>query len=615
MNAPMSTAARVFGAVALGALPVLAAAPASALVLDMRAAETTLTLPGVAQPVPCWGFGLGAGPVSVPGPLLRVPDGETELVVHLTNELPVAVSLLVPALPAALTPERSAGGRVVSFTQSTPPGETRTYTWSALRPGTFLYHSGTHPAVQVQMGLYGGLTVAAGDGLAYPGVPHGNEAVLLYSEVDVGLHLDVANDDYGPGKARTSTLDYAPSHFLINGSPRPLAAPLFPAVAPHVPRPGERVLLRFLNAGLMAHVPLLYGEWLDVVAEDGRPYPHAMRQYSVLLPAGKTVDAILEPQVARSIPILDRAHHLTDGGAPGGGMATLLPVEDPAGAPGAEQDGYAFDEDAMLAVDPVGGVLANDDGDPPLAAALVTPPAVGDLALSPDGSFVYEPPPDFTGGVFFEYVATSGGVTSGVTPVHIEVLPVNDAPEPVDDAFDAPAGDALVVEAPGLLANDGDLDGDALEAALLIPPTGGTALVNADGSFEYVPDPGTTSDTFTYTASDGALVAPATVSITVLELPNEPPIAEDDYAKIKKNLRVLINVVANDHDPDGVIVPSSVTITTPPLRGGAVVVYDSGVISYKPRTNFKGTDLFRYVVSDDEGATSGPAVVRIDVVE
>ena len=31
------------------------------------------------------------------------------------------------------------------------------YSWTNMKPGTYLYQSGTHPQVQVQMGLYGGV--------------------------------------------------------------------------------------------------------------------------------------------------------------------------------------------------------------------------------------------------------------------------------------------------------------------------------------------------------------------------------------------------------------------------------------------------------------------------
>jgi len=58
----------------------------------------------------------------------------------------------------------------------------------------------------------------------------------------------------------------------------------------------ERVLLRLLNAGLKSVVPALDGgAYLSLVAEDGQPYPYAKQQYSTLLAAGKSIDAVLTP--------------------------------------------------------------------------------------------------------------------------------------------------------------------------------------------------------------------------------------------------------------------------------------------------------------------------------
>ncbi len=62
-------------------------------------------------------------------------------------------------------------------------GGLATYNFVAA-PGTYLYQSGSHPAKQVQMGLYGGVTNDAAVGQAYAGVPYNNEISLLYSEID-----------------------------------------------------------------------------------------------------------------------------------------------------------------------------------------------------------------------------------------------------------------------------------------------------------------------------------------------------------------------------------------------------------------------------------------------
>ncbi len=228
-------------------------------------------------------------------------------------------------------------GRMRSLTGETAAGAVRTYTWDNLEPGTYLYHSASHMQVQVQMGLYGALRMdapgPAGSRYAYPGTPYGQDVVLLYSELDPGLHQAVATNNYGPGKPVTSTIDYRPQYFLISVD----GAPGEPYTAGRLPVPvgdgGGRVLLRFLNAGLQTHVPVMQGLYLDVIAEDGNPYPYARTQYSLKLPAAKTKDALLSPDCGAAITagdyaVYDARMRLTNAANPGGGMLIHLQVAD-----------------------------------------------------------------------------------------------------------------------------------------------------------------------------------------------------------------------------------------------------------------------------------------------
>jgi hypothetical protein len=56
-------------------------------------------------------------------------------------------------------------------------------------------------------------------------------------------------------------------------------------------------------------------------------------------------------------------------------------------------------------------------------------------------------------------------------------------------------------------------------------------------------------DAYSYTISDGALIASATVTITVAD--NLPPIAVDDLQTTAINTTVTTDVLANDSDPEG----------------------------------------------------------------
>jgi subtilisin-like proprotein convertase family protein len=86
-----------------------------------------------------------------------------------------------------------------------------------------------------------------------------------------------------------------------------------------------------------------------------------------------------------------------------------------------------------------------------------------------------------------------------------------------NDSFTTNQNIALTITPLQLLGNDTDVDGDALNVTAWTAPTRGTlAWSDADGRWTYTPNVGFHgTDSFTYTISDGALTATATVTITV----------------------------------------------------------------------------------------------------
>ena len=77
-----------------------------------------------------------------------------------------------------------------------------------------------------------------------------------------------------------------------------------------------------------------------------------------------------------------------------------------------------------------------------------------------------------------------------------------------------------MVEAPGVLANDTDVEGNDLTAEMVDDVANGTLALAADGSFTYTPNAGFVGeDSFTYKAFDGELYSEVvTVTITVNEV-------------------------------------------------------------------------------------------------
>lgn len=573
---------------------------------------------GVPSTVPMWGYAScdanwTCGPASVPGPQLVVPPGDTNLMIHLKNSLPAAgltvpnmTSLVIPGqredlmAPTMFPPEPNPhdGGtttrvRMRSFTHETAQGQVGDYVWSNLNPGTYLYHSGTHPQVQVQMGLYGGVKADAAAGQAYAGQSYSSEVTLLFSEIDPVLHAEVANGTYGTPNHPTSTIDYRPTYFLINGAPYSAStAPMSAGQA------GQRTLLRFLNAGLETHVPALLGGHFQIIAEDGHPLTHAREQYETMLAAAKTIDAIWVPAANGIYSVLDRRNRQ--------GMLAKLQVGGTGAVPTAISDIYSTPVDTTLTVT-APGILANDTNPSPnpMTAVLVAGPANGTLALNQDGSFTYSPTPGFFGQVSFTYRANNGA-DSNVATVTIMV---NRPPVAANDTATTQPNTAVTVN---VLANDSDPENQPLTIIAVAQGANGGSVAISGMSVVYTPAAGFTgTESFTYTISDGQTPIPgtATGTVTVTVVGNLAPTANPDSATVAEDGTVTVSVLANDSDPEGQ--PLTVTAVTQGANG--IVTNNGTSVTYKPNANFNGSDSFTYTISDGQTPTPGTAVGTVTV--
>jgi hypothetical protein len=198
--------------------------------------------------------------------------------------------------------------------------------------------------------------------------------------------------------------------------------------------------------------------------------------------------------------------------------------------------------------------------------------------------------------------------------VTITVTAVNDIPVASNDSFLVIEDNSLLVDAPGVLANDNDLDGGPLTAVLLSTTANGTLNFNLDGSFNYSPNANFNgTDTFTYIANDGmndSNVAMVTLVVTVL---NDVPVAQNDnYETTADSLLSVVapGVLDNDLDPEGD--PLAAILVTAPLFGSVTLNAD-GSFEYIPPANFSGTDSFSYKTTDG-GADSNVAMVTINVI-
>ena len=195
---------------------------------------------------------------------------------------------------------------------------------------------------------------------------------------------------------------------------------------------------------------------------------------------------------------------------------TIGPVND---APLAAYDTAGTQEDTPVSI----AVLENDsDSDgPALSITAVGIPGLGTAVIS-GTSVLYAPAANLYGSDSFTYTVSDGSLQDTAL-VTVSITPVNDAPLAAGDSYTTSQDTALVLPAPGVLANDSDVDGDALTVILVTQPLHGTLVLNVDGSLIYTADAGYSgADQFTYQVSDGsALSEVIAVNITIEALP--PP--------------------------------------------------------------------------------------------
>jgi len=222
--------------------------------------------------------------------------------------------------------------------------------------------------------------------------------------------------------------------------------------------------------------------------------------------------------------------------------------------PVANDDYATTDEDTPVVID----VLANDsdveDGIPELNA-IISQPSHGTATINADETITYEPDPNYYGSDSFVYeVIDSDGATDTAT-VYITITPINDAPVANDDSYATDEDITLTINTPGVLANDNDVDNDALTAELVTNPQHGILTFNSDGSFIYVPDENYYgSDSFTYKAYDGQEYSNvATVTITVTPV-NDVPVANFSYSPPNPTDLDVIQFTDSSYDIDGYIV-------------------------------------------------------------
>ncbi|HIF9498381.1 TPA: tandem-95 repeat protein, partial [Photobacterium damselae] len=223
-----------------------------------------------------------------------------------------------------------------------------------------------------------------------------------------------------------------------------------------------------------------------------------------------------------------------------------------------------------------------------------TNPENGSITINADGSWEYVPNPDFNGEDSFTVVVDDGNGGTDTITVTVNVTPVNDAPVGEDVSAETQEETAVTGQ---LTATDAD--GDNLTFKPGSNPENGSVTINADGSWEYVPNTDFNGeDSFTVVVDDGN-GGTDTITVTVNVTPvNDAPVGENVTTETQEETAVTGQLTATDVDGDNLTFKPGSDPTN-----GQVTVNPDGSWEYVPNSDFNGEDSFTVVVDDGNGGS------------
>ena len=284
--------------------------------------------------------------------------------------------------------------------------------------------------------------------------------------------------------------------------------------------------------------------------------------------------------------------------------------------------GFTATEDGSLNIR-VDRLLSNDlDGDR-LIVGQVFGARNGTASLSSDGNIAFTPTANFNGQAEFSYIANTPEGGTAEARVFITVTAVNDAPVAYNDgAISGTEGVVIDLDPRVLLANDRDIDGDALTIQSVISNANVDVRIASDGTINVRPrDYFWGNGYFDYVVADASgLTSTARVSLYFSPVNDAPqgaadritttqsggPILEDNPIIVNARAQdvdgiIVPGLLSNDIDPDGDIL----TITSIGASyGGVARLLENQTILFTPTPNFNGDAWFDYQISDGQGGAS-----------
>jgi len=243
-----------------------------------------------------------------------------------------------------------------------------------------------------------------------------------------------------------------------------------------------------------------------------------------------------------------------------------------------------------------------------------TEPRHGTLIILANGDYQYTPDEGFVGQDRFTYRAiTDKGVETDLVEVTINVsneLPVAN-PGLTEKHMGVTIVELLNAQDTSDVINEVPYDDDII-VEIVEQPLYGTVTVQKEGdtwTYTYTPTKdgngeyhvGTDSFTYSVTDAQGVVGSSGTATVTI-NLINNPPVQTNDTVTIDQGQSVVIDVLANDYDPDYPAYTDNLTVVQDSItvQHGQLILNDDNTFTYIPDPGYTGQDSFTYAVRDGQ---------------
>jgi hypothetical protein len=162
------------------------------------------------------------------------------------------------------------------------------------------------------------------------------------------------------------------------------------------------------------------------------------------------------------------------------------------------------------------------------------------------------------------------------------------------------------------LGNDDDGGGKLSIAKVGPGSAGGQISVGSDGRIHYRPAADFAgTESFVYTAANGAGTSTATVTVTVRPV-NDVPVANDNRYAITGGHSYRLNVLKND-STGGDLGETLTIVSIGGSQAGSRISTDGRYVTYTPAVGFVGTETFTYTINDGQQGSQATATITVYV--